>query len=72
MKKWDIDYSSRFDDGRIREGRFTVEAENIRDALDEADEVLVAIECNSPEIMQTVIWNVAIITSMEDRPEEVF
>ena len=72
MKDWDVDFSARFEDGRIREGNRRVQAENIAEALGMAERLMADIRAEFPVIKETVIWDVGIITSEEDRPEEVF
>lgn len=72
MKEWSINYSVKFDDGSIREGITSVEADNIQAALDEAERTMAAMEAEHPDIIATSVWDVGIITSEEDRPEEVF
>ena len=72
MKEWSINYSVRFKDGKIREELTSVEADDIQAALDEAERTLESMACENPDIAQMVIWDVGIITSTEDKPEEVF
>ena len=53
MKEWSINYSVKFDDGSIREGITSVEADNIQAALDEAERTMAAMEAEHPDISVT-------------------
>lgn len=66
MKKWIADYKAQMWDGETREGRFGVEADTIRSAMNEAECYLQTLEEEDPEILQTVIERIE-----EDEEEQM-
>lgn len=76
MKEWIADYSLKMTNGEIREGRTTLEAASIEEALTLADRFLVGLEEGDMDIDDTVLWGLCIAVDMdlsaEDDPEAVF
>lgn len=76
MKEWIADYSLKMTNGEIREGRTTLEAASIEEALTLADRFLVGLEEADMDIDDTVLWGLCIAVDMdlsvEDDPEVVF
>ncbi len=61
MKEWAIDYSLKMANEEVVEGRFTVEADDIQEALDEGNRTLMAMEVEDSDIYESWIWSVCII-----------
>ena len=61
MKHWTVDYSVRYINGEIEEKRASLEAGNIRAAVDEADRKIRRPLRDDPEVTDVVIWDVGII-----------
>ena len=58
---WTVDYSIMYINGEFEEKRATLEARNIRAAIDEADRKIRRPLREDPEVTDVVIWDVGII-----------
>ena len=74
MKDWVVDYSVKYSDESIEEGRFTVTAETISFATEEANRRLqeMADESVDPYVVDAVVWNIGMIVDDEMDLYEVF
>ena len=76
MKDWIADYSLKMTDGEIREGRTTLEAASIEEAMTLADRFLVGLEEADMDIDDAVLWGICIAADPDmenaDDPAAVF
>lgn len=74
MKQWIADYSLKMLDGEIREGRTTIDAASIEEAMAKAEMFLVDLENADIDIVDTALWGICIASDMniDDDPEAVF
>ena len=66
MKEWAVDYSLKMQDGEIREGRISVTAASIEEAIVKGNKYLADLEVADRDIDDTAIWDVGIICEPED------
>ena len=66
MKEWAVDYSLKMQNGEIREGRISVTAASIEEAIVKGNKYLADLEVADRDIDDTAIWDVGIICEQED------
>jgi hypothetical protein len=60
MREWAIDYSLKMGDGDTKDGRFSVTADDIQEALEEGYQVLMNKELEDEDIFESAIWAISL------------
>ena len=60
MREWAIDYSLKMGDGDTKDGRFSVTADDIQEALEEGYQVLMNKELEDEDVFESAIWAISL------------